>query len=497
MSNPLLFLSKIFTSKRRITHRAGPSPPIAQPDKSIEFTEIFEAQKKHDMFVTQDHLGCDEPGASYAILKQFKFPQGHESVETCKSSETSNKDLDTEEAYVTPSQEEYRKYEHMSPFDRVSAIVQENYKSPLDRNPSWYDNPYLVPVVPEKELDNISKQVCGLSLSTPDVKLPKRKDVSVYSGSCTSRTRQSSKRDYEIIGVINKELPHILLARQKIRRKGRVVNTRTVISCEEEPSKHGKPPIRALIETHVMMTLSDQVLKMQAGYDCLVHYIDHFSIESGGTMEINLVMQYCEFGSAQDFFKNSTLLPANILRQLTKDVTMGLVFMHSLKIAHRDIKPGNMFFTYDHHKNRIMLKLADFGFSAASRSTLMYEDTIPGTLHFASPELIQSVPRDIFACDIWALGASFFVMLERKGLFATDRFVHDRDKCISLIKDDARRIYSSHPEEFNSLQYLINSMTDVDQNIRANIYDVAISPWIQGECEPLTLKTFGDYHLSK
>ncbi len=492
MSNALLFLSKIFNRRRRVTHKATASPPLHPADE-----ETISEVDSNDFEISQ-HTETKEDVSyiPYTTLQLFQFPDGGGKLTPSPSEDTC---ITTEPS----TGEEVAKYEHLSPFDRVMASVQEHYKSPLDKQTSWYDSRHLVPVVPEKELNDISKQVCSLSMSTPEVigkkTLKSKGESSLYSGSYTSRTQQSSNKNYEIVGVLNKNFPHILLARQKIKKSGRVIDTRIVVikrSREEESSKHGRPPVNSFVESHIMIALSDQILKTQAGYDYLVHYIDHFSIQSGGRLEVNLVMQYCEFGSFADFLENSNLLPPNILRQITKDATMGILFMHSIKIAHRDVKPENMYLTFDQTKNRVILKYGDFGFATILQNESIQERIVPGTLDFAAPELLYEQPRDLFACDIWALGVSFFNMLEGRPLFPTDRYRDDPFKGRSLIKDDIRRPFTDQ-EEYRSLRLLINSMTDVDPMKRDNIYDVVGSTWINGDCEPLSLKMFGDYHLSK
>jgi len=76
-------------------------------------------------------------------------------------------------------------------------------------------------------------------------------------------------------------------------------------------------------------------------------------------------------------------IPESILRKILFDVLAGLEYLHSLRIAHRDIKPDNLLLSSDGR-----VKLADFGVArqfGPSESEFISETQ--GTYHFFSPEM--------------------------------------------------------------------------------------------------------------
>ena len=111
-------------------------------------------------------------------------------------------------------------------------------------------------------------------------------------------------------------------------------------------------------------------------------------------------------------------------------IAAGLSAAHAKGIAHRDLKPDNLFITKDGH-----LKILDFGLAkllrpaAASLPTdhktgsiqesLTMTGTIMGTASYMAPEQVRDLPTDHRA-DIFALGAILYEMLTGKRAFDGD-----------------------------------------------------------------------------
>ena len=81
-----------------------------------------------------------------------------------------------------------------------------------------------------------------------------------------------------------------------------------------------------------------------------------------------------------------------------------IYYCHSNNIAHRDIKPDNIFIDHYNH-----IKLADFGFAKQFDDNTKSTERC-GSLNFIAPEMIQCQEIDPFKVDIWALGITFFFM---------------------------------------------------------------------------------------
>jgi serine/threonine protein kinase len=79
-------------------------------------------------------------------------------------------------------------------------------------------------------------------------------------------------------------------------------------------------------------------------------------------------------------------IPTPEWKKAVHEIYQGLLYMHSLNIAHNDIKPHNIFFKIKNVSSfQITCRIADFGLCSSGRRTTEYS----GTLGYMSPELMQ------------------------------------------------------------------------------------------------------------
>lgn len=72
-----------------------------------------------------------------------------------------------------------------------------------------------------------------------------------------------------------------------------------------------------------------------------------------------LISEYAEHGSLWDVVKHSKeQLKISVIRGFVHHILLGLEYLHSIDICHRDLKLENIFVFRDH-----VLKLGDFGFA--------------------------------------------------------------------------------------------------------------------------------------
>jgi len=131
-----------------------------------------------------------------------------------------------------------------------------------------------------------------------------------------------------------------------------------------------------------------------------------------------LVMEYMNGGSLEQWIKkNKNAIDADSLSaqsfqvkrepffaSIAYQVLTGLEYLHSQRIIHRDIKPGNILLN-----RRGNVKLCDFGISSLhGEEDASLQTTVIGTSRFMSPERLRAKPYGK-ASDIWSFG---LVMLE-------------------------------------------------------------------------------------
>lgn len=70
----------------------------------------------------------------------------------------------------------------------------------------------------------------------------------------------------------------------------------------------------------------------------ILHFKDGFEKEG----YLYLVLEYMENGSLSDLVKKMGKISENILKKIIYQVLIGLHYLHSQKIIHRDIKGANI-----------------------------------------------------------------------------------------------------------------------------------------------------------
>lgn len=116
---------------------------------------------------------------------------------------------------------------------------------------------------------------------------------------------------------------------------------------------------------------------------------------------LQMVLEYCEFGCLQSFLqRNTTRVKPLALTQICHDVAVGLEYVHSLNIVHRDIAARNVLLCSDYHG-----KLADFGHAdylqSNGKTALDTRKTVP--VRWTSPEAFETRVYSP-AADVWAFG---------------------------------------------------------------------------------------------
>ena len=91
-------------------------------------------------------------------------------------------------------------------------------------------------------------------------------------------------------------------------------------------------------------------------------------------------------------------------------IAQAVSYLHSLGIAHLDIKPHNVLMTACGNP-----KLADFGLAMRFRNedgSVLYLGDFHGSFEFAPPEMfLLTSPIDMLKSDCWSMGVTFFFML--------------------------------------------------------------------------------------
>ncbi|KAF3695446.1 Serine/threonine-protein kinase TAO3 [Channa argus] len=126
-----------------------------------------------------------------------------------------------------------------------------------------------------------------------------------------------------------------------------------------------------------------------------------------GKQTTELVMEYC-LGSASDLLEvHKKPLQEVEIAAITHGALLGLAYLHSHNMIHRDVKAGNILLT-----ELGQVKLADFG----SASIASPANSFVGTPYWMAPEVILAMDEGQYEgkVDIWSLGITCIELAERK-----------------------------------------------------------------------------------
>nr|WP_275939316.1 protein kinase [Polyangium spumosum] len=136
-----------------------------------------------------------------------------------------------------------------------------------------------------------------------------------------------------------------------------------------------------------------------------------------------LAMELLEGDTLDKYVKHRGPVPPGLMRILFRHLADALGQAHAAGVVHRDLKPGNLFLTYDRGRAP-MLKVVDFGIAKVLEEGIQGTATQVGSPAYAAPEQLGAAMRPMAAkmgitiaqgitpqTDIWALGVIAYELL--------------------------------------------------------------------------------------
>eukprot|EP00037_Helgoeca_nana_P013251 m.121909 g.121909 ORF g.121909 m.121909 type:complete len:568 (-) comp21925_c0_seq2:97-1800(-) len=217
--------------------------------------------------------------------------------------------------------------------------------------------------------------------------------------------------------------------------------------------------------------------------------------------DVYVVMELMESDLHRIIYSKQKLTSDHV-RYFLWQLLRGLKYIHSAKVVHRDIKPGNLLVT-----SKCDLKICDFGMARGISANPLehagFMTAYVATRWYRAPEVMLSFKEYTYGIDLWSAACIFAEMLGRKHLFPSRTYVEHlnlvlkhlglpSDSCISRIGSQKAQKYlrSLNPIQSPPLQEvyphasadaidLLQKMLKFDPDERISIEDALGHPYLK------------------
>nr|CAG4643908.1 EOG090X04Z1 [Lepidurus arcticus] len=132
-------------------------------------------------------------------------------------------------------------------------------------------------------------------------------------------------------------------------------------------------------------------------------------------------------------------LSSDHIKVFLYQILRGLKYLHSARILHRDIKPGNLLVN-----SNCLLKICDFGLARVEEfdsSKAMTQEVV--TQYYRAPEILMGARHYNGAVDLWSVGCIFGELLGRRILFQAQTPIQQLELITDLLGTPAPEDMSS------------------------------------------------------
>ncbi|XP_057498044.1 mitogen-activated protein kinase kinase kinase NPK1-like isoform X2 [Actinidia eriantha] len=159
-------------------------------------------------------------------------------------------------------------------------------------------------------------------------------------------------------------------------------------------------------QTHVSELEEEVKLLKNLSHPNIVRYLG--TVREDETL--NILLEFVPGGSISSLLGKFGSFPESVIKMYTKQLLVGLDYLHKNGIMHRDIKGANILVD-----NKGCIKLADFGASkqVVELATVSGAKSMKGTPYWMAPEVILQTGHS-FSADIWSVGCTVIEMATGK-----------------------------------------------------------------------------------
>ncbi|KAJ9180227.1 hypothetical protein P3X46_008499 [Hevea brasiliensis] len=195
---------------------------------------------------------------------------------------------------------------------------------------------------------------------------------------------------------------------------------------------------------------------------------------------LNILLEFVPGGSISSLLGKFGPFPEAVIRTYTKQLLLGLEYLHNNGIMHRDIKGANILVD-----NKGCIKLADFGASkqVVELATVSGAKSMKGTPYWMAPEVILQTGHS-FSADIWSVGCTVIEMATGKPPWS-----QQYQEVAALFYVGSTKSHPEIPEHLTAeaKDFLLKCLQK-EPNMRPDASTLLQHPFVTGQreaCEPV------------
>ncbi|KAI8004169.1 Mitogen-activated protein kinase kinase kinase NPK1 [Camellia lanceoleosa] len=188
---------------------------------------------------------------------------------------------------------------------------------------------------------------------------------------------------------------------------------------------------------------------------------------------LNILLEIVPGGSISSLLGKFGSFPESVIRMYTKQLLLGVEYLHRNGIMHRDIKGANILVD-----NKGCIKLTDFGASkkVVELATMTGAKSMKGTPYWMAPEVILQTGHS-FSADIWSVGCTVIEMATGKPPWS-----QQYQEVAALLHIGTTKSYPPIPEHLSAeaTDFLLKCLQK-EPNLRPAASDLLQHPFVTRE----------------
>tara|TARA_B110001452_G_scaffold92528_1_gene76282 strand:+ start:3387 stop:4490 length:1104 start_codon:yes stop_codon:yes gene_type:complete len=228
------------------------------------------------------------------------------------------------------------------------------------------------------------------------------------------------------------------------------------------------------------VALEVKMLRRVGMHRHVVGLVDHFELARTWVLVLELVSGGEVFDRICAQGPYSELDAAQILWQVAE----ALEHMHSVGVAHRDVKPENLLLVDGTDSNTV--KLCDFGLSCELDASGKQETArLHGTVAYMAPEYLREEAHGA-AVDMWALGVVLYILLSGRHPFDPEGQADDPELATRIKAGEWA--FGKHTQDVSdSAREIVRLLLEPSPPSRPTASQLLAHPWLRGAAPTVVL----------